>query len=144
MLPLKTDSGSGALEQMVLAEYCREHFVTHVGALNKTLKAKCDALVEAVEASFGTAAEFERPPGGIFLWVKLPAEVDTSLLAREAAKHGIEINPGAEWSIEGPDAKRALRICYANPPIETIRKGVAALAEVCREQFGVPKTVANR
>ncbi|MBO6560726.1 MAG: PLP-dependent aminotransferase family protein [Nisaea sp.] len=144
MLPLKTDAGSGALEQMVLAEYCREHFVKHVGALNKTLKAKCDALVEAVEASFGTAAEFERPPGGIFLWVKLPAEVDTSLLAREAAKHGIEINPGAEWSIEGPDAKRALRICYANPPIETIRKGVAALAEVCREQFGVPKTVANR
>lgn len=144
MLPLKTDAGSGALEQMVLAEYCRDHFESHVAGLNKTLKQKCDALVEAVEASFGTAAEFGRPPGGIFLWLKLPAEVDTSRLAQVAAQHGIEINPGAEWSIEGPDARRALRICYANPPIETIRKGVAALAEVCREEFGVPKTVANR
>ena len=26
MLPLKTDAGSGALEQMVLAEYCAQHF----------------------------------------------------------------------------------------------------------------------
>jgi 2-aminoadipate transaminase len=30
MLPLKTDAGSGALEQMVLAEYCAPHFSTHV------------------------------------------------------------------------------------------------------------------
>lgn len=143
MLSLKTDAGSGALEQMVLAEYCGAHFEAHVAALNKTLKQKCDALIEAVEANFGTAAEFHHPPGGIFLWVKLPAEVDTSHLAREAAKHGIEINPGAEWSIEGKDAQRALRICYANPPVDTIRNGVKALAEVCREQFGVPKTIAN-
>src|SRR5204862_2811570 len=28
MLPLKTDAGSGALEQMVLAEYCAPHFTT--------------------------------------------------------------------------------------------------------------------
>ncbi|MEQ8334668.1 PLP-dependent aminotransferase family protein [Nisaea sp.] len=143
LLSCKTDAGSGALEQMVLAEFCNAHFESHVVDLNKTLKQKCDALIDAMEKNFGTVAEFETPPGGIFLWVKLPAEVDTSRLAAVAAQHGIQINPGAEWSIEGPGAKRAIRICYANPPIETIRKGVAALAEVCREEFGVPKTIAN-
>ena len=96
-----------------------------------------------MEKNFGTEAEFETPPGGIFLWVKLPAEIDTSRLAAEAAKHGIQVNPGAEWSIEGPGAKRAIRICYANPPLETIREGIAALAEVCRKEFGLPKTIAN-
>ena len=30
MLALKADAGSGALEQMVLAEYCTPHFSTHV------------------------------------------------------------------------------------------------------------------
>src|SRR5216683_6969243 len=30
MLALKTDAGSGALEQMVLAEYCAAHFTEHV------------------------------------------------------------------------------------------------------------------
>src|SRR3984885_8823928 len=33
MLALKTDAGSGALEQMVLSEYCAPHFTSHVPKL---------------------------------------------------------------------------------------------------------------
>src|SRR5882672_5709752 len=42
MLALKTDAGSGALEQMVLAEYCAPHFATHVPKLTRGLRAKLD------------------------------------------------------------------------------------------------------
>src|SRR5215212_801844 len=38
MLPLKTDAGSGALEQMVLAEYCAPHFAEHVPKLTRGLR----------------------------------------------------------------------------------------------------------
>ncbi|TIH77114.1 aminotransferase-like domain-containing protein, partial [Klebsiella pneumoniae] len=48
MLPLKTDAGSGALEQMVLAEYCAPHFATHVPKLTRGLRAKLDTLMEAL------------------------------------------------------------------------------------------------
>lgn len=143
VLACKTDAGSGALEQMVLAEYCTQHFDEHVAKLNVALKGKLDALMDALAEYFGAAAEFEAPPGGIFLWVKLPPEVDTTKLAQVAAAQGIEINPGAQWSIAGADARRSLRICYANPSIETIRQGVAALAEVCNREFGVPSRIAN-
>ncbi|MGI9411779.1 MAG: PLP-dependent aminotransferase family protein [Hyphomicrobiaceae bacterium] len=143
LLPLKIDAGSGALEQMVLAEYCSRHFDAHVSGLNKVLKAKCDALIDALGEHFGTTAEFVPPKGGIYLWVKLPAAVDTTRLAQIAAKEGVAINPGAEWSIEGDDARRALRICFANPPIETIRGGIAKLAEICNREFGVPTHIAN-
>ena len=33
-LALKTDAGSGALEQMVLAEFCTPHFTEHVPELH--------------------------------------------------------------------------------------------------------------
>jgi hypothetical protein len=56
MLPLKTDAGSGALEQMVLAEYCAAHFTTHVPELTRGLRAKCEAMMEAFAEQFGTAA----------------------------------------------------------------------------------------
>ena len=59
MLALKTDAGSGALEQMVLAEYCTPHFATHVPKLTRGLRAKLDTLMEALNEQFGTAAEFE-------------------------------------------------------------------------------------
>ncbi len=98
MLPLKTDAGSGALEQMVLAEYCAPHFATHVPRLTKGLRAKLDTLMEALNEQFGTSAEFEAPKGGIFLWVKLPDNVDTLKLYQAALAAGVSINPGPEWS----------------------------------------------
>jgi 2-aminoadipate transaminase len=55
MLALKTDAGSGALEQMVLAEYCAPHFATHVPKLTRGLRAKLDTLMEALNEQFGTA-----------------------------------------------------------------------------------------
>lgn len=140
---LKTDAGSGALEQMVLAEYCAQHFSEHVVKLNRGLRAKLETLMEALAEQFGTAAEFADPPGGIFLWVKLPDSVDTTKLAQVALAAGIAINPGPEWTTDKEYGRKRLRLCFANPSHETIRAGVAALAEVCSREFGVPTRIAN-
>jgi 2-aminoadipate transaminase len=144
LLALKKDAGTGALEQMLLAEYCPEHFDAHVQSLNKILKAKRDVLISALEEQFGTAAEFTPPDGGIFLWVKLPASVDSAKLTQIAAETGVAINPGPDWSIDPADARRSMRICYANPPQEKIREGIAKLAEACNAGFGVPERIANQ
>jgi 2-aminoadipate transaminase len=143
MLACKTDAGTGALEQMVLAEFCEKHFDTHVGTLNKVLKRKLDVLVEALGEHFGTAAEFEVPKGGIFLWVKLPDCVDTQKLAQAALKAGIAFNPGPEWAIDKQWGRPRLRICFANPTETALRKGVATLAEVCHREMGVPARIGN-
>jgi 2-aminoadipate transaminase len=143
LIAAKTDAGSAALEQMVLAEYCAKHFERHVSALNKVLKGKLDALIEAVSEHFGTTAEFEAPPGGIFLWLKLPDEVDTTVLTQKALAAGVAINPGVEWSVTPERGKRRLRICFANPSKAQLREGVGVLAEVCRKEFGVPARIAN-
>jgi 2-aminoadipate transaminase len=143
MLALKTDAGSGALEQMVLAEYCAPHFVSHVPKLTRGLRAKLDTLMEALNEQFGTSAEFEDPKGGIFLWVKLPDNVDTLKLYQAALKAGVAINPGPEWSTDKAYAGSRLRLCFASPSHQEIREGVAVLAEVCRREFGVPARSAN-
>ena len=143
MLALKTDAGSGALEQMVLAEYCAPHFTTHVPKLTRGLRAKLDTLMEALNAQFGTSAEFEAPAGGIYLWVKLPDNVDTLKLYQAALAAGVAINPGPEWSTDKAHAGCRLRLCFASPSHEQIREGIAVLAEICRREFGVPARSAN-
>jgi 2-aminoadipate transaminase len=143
MLALKTDAGSGALEQMVLAEYCTPHFEEHVPQLTRGLRAKLDTLTEALNEQFGTSAEFEAPKGGIFLWLKLPDNVDTLKLYQAALAAGVSINPGPEWSTDKSYAASRLRLCFASPTHEQIREGVAILAEVCRREFGVPARIAN-
>jgi len=138
-LALKTDAGSGALEQMVLAEYCARNFFRHVPELKRGLRAKLETLMESLREHFGAAAEFDDPKGGIFLWVKLPDGVDAMKLYPAALAAGVAINPGPEWSVNKGRARSRLRLCFASPSHEEINQGIAALAEVCRREFGVPR-----
>lgn len=135
MLALKTDAGSGALEQMVLAEYASFHFDDHVDQLRSVLRGKCEAMAGAVSDSFGPAASFQAPKGGIFLWLVFPDTVDTGVLAGPAAAEGIEFNPGAGWSADPAWGRNRLRLCFGQASPDTIRQGVAALAGVF-EQHG--------
>src|SRR5580698_4966695 len=109
MLAIKSDAGSGALEQMVLGEFCPAHFDAHVPELTPSLRKK----------------------------------VDTLKLFQPARAAGVAINPGPEWTTDKAYGKSRMRLCFANPSHEAIRAGVAALAEVCRREFGVPNRIAN-
>ena len=128
---------------MVLAEWCAAHFHTHVPKLNAALRRKLVALMEALAENFGTTAEFDDPKGGIFLWVTLPAAVDTQKLAQVALAQGVAINPGPEWSTDATHGRRRLRLCFAGASEPNIRDGVAKLADICATEFGVPTRIAN-
>jgi 2-aminoadipate transaminase len=140
----EADSGTGALDQMIVAEYFSQNFGDHVGGLTQTLHDKLDTMVEAVEREFGTAVEkMWRPKGGIFLWLKLPDRVDVTKLVAPAAKAGIVFNPGPEWSCNPSQTNSHLRLCFALPSKDEIRSGVAAFARVCFEETGIPEQSAN-
>jgi 2-aminoadipate transaminase len=140
----ETDSGTGALDQMVVAEYFSQNFGEHVGGLTETLHDKLDTMVEVVEREFGTAVEkMWYPKGGIFLWLKLPDRIDVTKLVAPAAKAGVAFNPGPEWSCNPSETKSHLRLCFALPSKDTIREGLAAFARVCFEETGIPERSAN-
>jgi 2-aminoadipate transaminase len=145
MIAIKTErfSHTGALEQMVVAEYLSKHFEDHVERLSGVLKEKLDTMVEAVEREFGTAVEPWLPKGGIYLWMKLPDQVDVRKLVQPALKAGIAFNPGPEWAVDGDSAKSRLRLCFALTTKEEIRDGVAAFARVCYEETGIPQQSGN-
>jgi 2-aminoadipate transaminase len=143
LLPLKGDSGTGALDQMIVAEYFSKNFDRHLGHLNGVLHEKLEAMTEAVAREFGSAAECWAPKGGIFLWIRLPADVDVRKLVKPAAEAGIVFNPGPEWAVSADNSSNCLRLCFAMPSKQTIRDGVAELARVCYEQTGIPVRSGN-
>lgn len=143
LITAKTDGGTGAVEQMMVAEYFKTNFDSHVRKLAGVFESKLATMVEAVEREFGTAAEMWKPAGGIYLWIKLPDQVDVTKLMQPAAKAGVAFNPGPEWAVDGANAKSYLRLCFASPTHQQIREGVAAFAQVCYEQTGIPVRSAN-
>ena len=139
----KTDAGSGALEQLILADFCPEYFDRHVDKLNAHLGDKCAAICDALDRNFGTTASYYRPKGGIFIWVTLDKSIDILRLTQEAAKEGVAINAGPEWSI-GAEAGYQMRLCFGYPDIAVIKEGVEKLAEICQRHFGLPKQISNQ
>ncbi|MEK9707859.1 MAG: PLP-dependent aminotransferase family protein, partial [Alphaproteobacteria bacterium] len=123
--------------------YCTTHFDTHVAKLQGILKEKCDTIMEALNAEFGTTAEYRVPKGGIFIWVTLPDIIDTSKLAVVAASEGVALNPGAEWTADPETGRHSLRLCFGNPTLDELRNGVAKLAQICHREFGVPVRSSN-
>ncbi|MEJ0023954.1 MAG: hypothetical protein WDN76_11360 [Alphaproteobacteria bacterium] len=128
---------------MITAAFCESGFDAHVAELKKTLHGKLEATIDAVEQQFGTLATICRPHGGIFLWIGFPPEIDVTKLVAPAASAGVSFNPGPEWAAEPESARNWLRLCFAMPDKQTIYDGVAKLAEVCHDVYGVPKFSAN-
>src|SRR5580704_1532656 len=142
-LKREADSGTGAVEQMVVAEYFAPNFARHVGELTGVLRDKLDTMVDALEKEFGTAVEPWQPDGGIFLWIKLPDAVDVRKRLQPAAAAGIVFNPGPDWACRPEAATSHMRLCFALPSKQDIRDGIAALARVCFEETGIPAQSAN-
>jgi 2-aminoadipate transaminase len=143
IVPLKTDGGTGALDQMVVAEYFSRQADTHITALTKRLRRKYEVMVEAVQREFGTSAELWLPKGGIFLWLRLPNDIDVRDLVKPAAALGVAFNPGPEWAVDGENAKNWLRLCFALPTEDEIKDGVRLLAQAAHATFGIPTHSAN-
>lgn len=138
ILAQKSDAGSAALEQMILAEFCRTHFHSHVKQLNERLQIKANALCDAIAHHFGSAAKFTRPEGGIFLWVEFPEQINTLALVDAAQQAGIAYNPGPEWSTNPDSTQSSMRLCFANPPLAVLQAGIATLADVFARESGFP------
>jgi 2-aminoadipate transaminase len=143
LIPTKPDLGTGALDQMIVAEYFSQNFDKHLGHLNGVLKDKLDCMIDAVHREFGASAECWVPKGGIFLWIKLPESVDTRKLLKPAADVGLVFNEGPAWAVSPDNSFNSLRLCFAMPDKQTIQDGVAALAQVCYEQTGIPVRSGN-
>ena len=143
MIAVKSDGGTGALDQMVIAEYFAQHFDAHVARLSAVLADKLKTMVEACEREFGTAAQLFQPKGGIFLWMKLPDAVDVRRLTDPAAKESLVFNAGPDWAVTGEAAKSYLRLCFGLASKAEITEGVAKLARICHEVTGVPVFSGN-
>ena len=143
ILAYKNDGGSGAIEQMILADFCKNNYKIHVDELVKELERKCELMMQCLEIEFGSTAEFTKPEGGIFIWITFPDIINTDQLFKVASEKGIVLNPGSEWVSKPENGMNKIRLCFANPTDKVIKDGIKNLAQICFNEFGIPITRAN-
>lgn len=130
------DLESSQLLQRVVTEFVTRGFLEpHVRTLNAANLARRNAMLAALARELGDVAAWTVPQGGLFLWVTLPAHVDTAALFPAALENQVAYIPGVHFSAERAYGN-ALRLNYSNATPERIDEGVRRLALTLRESMG--------
>ena len=96
LMPWKMDGGTSMLSQLVAAEYFKDHLWDHIEEGRQSVKNKRNTLLDALEGEFGAVPgmSWTQPDGGLFVWVKLPEDVDRARLQELATARGITYATG--------------------------------------------------
>jgi DNA-binding transcriptional MocR family regulator len=130
------------VEQMAVAELLEAGVIErHVRRVRRRLGERATALLEALAAELPEARARE-PAGGSSVWVELPAGLDSTALAADAARRGIAYAPGEIFWLEG-EGPPALLLSFAVLPPDAIREGVAELAALVRARLA-PRGATGR
>jgi 2-aminoadipate transaminase len=113
--------------QATVFEFLRRGlFEPNLERVRGLLRARRDAMLEALERELAGRARWNRPDGGYFLWLELPESVDASELLRTASEAGVTFVPGADFG--GPPASARLAFSFVAPA--QIDEGVRRLAKL--------------
>jgi DNA-binding transcriptional MocR family regulator len=142
-LKLSTSLSVSVPVQQGLCEYlARGGYDRHLRQLREAFSQQQVALADAVSRSFPPGTRISRPAGGYFLWVELPAGVDTIALQREACAHCISLAPGPMFSARASFGN-CLRLNYGHPWSGAMASAVATLGRLAAAQLKQPAVLAG-
>jgi DNA-binding transcriptional MocR family regulator len=115
------------LAEATVYEFLRRGlFEPNLERVSGLLRARRDAMLEALERELAGRARWNRPEGGYFLWLELPDEVDATQLLGRATDAGVTFVPGADFG--GRSSSARLAFSYVSP--EEIDEGVRRLGRL--------------
>ena len=128
------DLHTDQLSQAVLLEFVESgrleaHRARVLAAGSESLAATLAACREFLPGG----ARWTQPEGGMNVWVRLPAPLDSSELLQRAQQEGVAYLPGRYFEVSRRHSS-ALRLSFAGLAPEQIRKGLAILGRVAAQE----------
>jgi 2-aminoadipate transaminase len=128
------DLHTPSFTQRIVYEVLKDNFLeTHIPQIRKLYASQCEAMLESLRRHFPADAAWNRPEGGMFIWVKLPAHIDTMVLIDKAVANRVAFVPGAPFYANEPE-HNTMRLSFVTVPPAKIEEGVATLARLIKDQ----------
>ena len=129
--------------QLTIASYlANQPWRDQIASFCELYKVRRDAMLETLEEHFPSEATWTKPGGGFYVWVNLPAEIDTKALMPKAIVAKVAYVPGSAFYADGLGSW-SMRLSYCHPTPERIREGVKALGGVIKQEMKRRSTAIN-
>jgi 2-aminoadipate transaminase len=130
------DLHTPSFNQRMVAEVLKDGFIDrHVPTIRALYKAQCHAMLAALDKHLaGTGIQWNKPDGGMFLWVKLPQGMNAADMLPKAVERNVAYVPGAAF-FSGDAQHNTLRLSFVTASVEQINEGIALLAQTIRDHL---------
>ncbi|MFD6531876.1 PLP-dependent aminotransferase family protein [Streptomyces sp. NPDC060184] len=123
------DLHCSAVDQAAAARYLEVFDLdAHIGRVRAAYRERRDALLDGLPAALPPGSTWNRPDGGMFLWVRLPDGHDATALLTKAITHEVAYVPGAPFYAGTPDPA-TLRMSFTTHTPDEIREGLLRLGK---------------
>lgn len=129
-----SDVHTPCLNQMIVNEWFKKYDVdAHIAKIQEIYKKKLNLMCDCIEKELGDFVEYVRPEGGLFIWCKLPDDVDMLEFVQKALAKKVAVVPGNAFLMNDTDKTQYIRLNFSTPSNEGIINGIKALGEVAKE-----------
>lgn len=132
-----TNSHTSMLAQVLCAEFfARGCFDEHLKKLRAIHRERRDAMMAALEKYLPKGTKWVFPDGGLFSWVELPGNIDTTELLKEANAAKVSYVAGAGFFVGNTgEGKNCMRISFGNVSPEKIETGMKRLGDLIKRKL---------
>lgn len=129
-----SDVHTPCLNQMIVYEWLKNYDVkAHISKIRKIYKKKLDLMCNCIDKELGDFVEYVRPEGGLFIWCKLPDDVNMLEFVQKAVEKKVAVVPGNAFLMDDTASTQYIRLNFSTPSDEGIINGIKALGEVAEE-----------
>ena len=127
-----SDLHSNYLSQRIAYEYLLKNDIdTHIRKIRAAYQHQRDVMIRVLEEEFPKTVSYTHPPGGMFIWVTLPAGCSSMEVFGQALQENVAVLPGMPFYGDG-GGTGTIRLNFSNATNDTIITGMGRLARVIR------------
>src|SRR5262245_16971138 len=131
----RSDLHASLLSQAAILEFARRGMLTkHIKRVKKAYAARRDAMLEALEKYFPSEASWNRPEGGMSVWVRLPESLNSKQLLHQAAEIGVNFIPGDHFYASSP-SRNMMRLSFTLCDLEKIDEAVKRVGGIIKSRL---------
>ena len=118
-----SDVHTGVLNQMIVERWFEEYDVdAHIEEIRKIYRKKLNLMCDCLDKNC-PEINYVRPQGGLFLWAKLPDNVDMLDYCKRLVENKVAVVPGTAFMIDDEAPCHYIRMNFSTPSDENIVKG---------------------
>lgn len=128
-----SDVHTGVLNQMIVSRWFDEYDVdAHIENIRKIYRRKLDLMCDCLDKYCKGFITYVRPEGGLFIWAKLPYDVDMLKYVNALLERKVAVVPGSAFMTDDTAPCSYIRLNFSTPSDDDIVKGVKIMGEVAQ------------